>query len=101
MVRLDCSGVIFGSQLDENYMFTWALEIAGVVRWEKNALVVRSHRVSATSLRELLALFRRYGIPMDQLAQFRNAKNEIWFANPKSYWYQSVFGKSPKRAFLK
>jgi hypothetical protein len=97
MVRLDCSGVRFGSQLDEDHLFAWALEIAGVVRWEQDTLIVRSNRVSNASLRELLALFRRYGIPMTQLAQFRNSKNENWFTNPESYWHKRVFSKYKQR----
>lgn len=92
MIYLDCSGVRFGSQLDEKYLFEWAMEIAGVLRWEQDTLVVRN-KLSDASLRELLALFNRYRIPMTQLAQFRNAKNEHWFAAPGTYWHARVFGK--------
>lgn len=68
MVRLDCSGVRFGSPLDEKHLFTWASEISGFVRWEHDTLVMRSQRISESSLRELLALFARYRLPMRQLA---------------------------------
>lgn len=91
MVRLDCSGVRFGSQLDEKHLFGWALEIAGVLRWEQDTLVVRAN-LSQASLRDLLALFCRYEIPMAQLAQFRTARNEHWFAAPHMYWHARVFG---------
>jgi hypothetical protein len=30
-------------------------------------------------LRELLALFSRYHVPMKQLAQFETTRNRIWF----------------------
>ena len=80
MVYLDCSGVRFGSQLDEKHLFQWAAEIACFVRWEQDTLVVKSRRISEESLRDLLALFWRYNIPMRQLAQFRNSANEAWFA---------------------
>ncbi len=46
MVYLDCSGVRFGSQLDEKHLFEWAREISCVIRWEQDTLVVRSRRIS-------------------------------------------------------
>jgi hypothetical protein len=91
MVRLDCSGIRFGSQLDEKHLFEWASEIPGFLRWEQDTLVMRS-RLSEASLRDLLALFHRYGIRMDQLAPFLNPKNEHWFADPRMYWHKQVFG---------
>jgi hypothetical protein len=91
MVRLDCSGVRFGSQLDEKHLFTWAEEIACFVRWEHDILVVKSRRISAESLRDLIALFWRYNIPMKQLAKFENSNNSAWFTNPIMYWHLKVF----------
>lgn len=91
MVRLDCSGVWwFGSQLDEDHLFHWAAEIPGFMRWEQDTLVVRS-RLSEASLRDLLALFSRYEIPMRQLAQFETPKNDSWFRAPHMYWHAKVF----------
>jgi len=52
-------------------------------------------RLSEASLRDLLALFSRYEIPMRQLAQFENAKNTSWFRAPRMYWHQRVFGAEP------
>jgi hypothetical protein len=95
MVRLNCSGVKFGSQLDEKHLFSWALEIPCVVRWEQDQLVVRSRRLSKSDLRDLVALLWRYNIPMQQLAQFRNSTNEGWFAAPGTYWHQRMFGQKP------
>lgn len=96
MVRLDCSGVWFGSQLDEKHLFQWAMEIPGVLRWEQDTLVVRSP-LSEASLRDLLALFHRYGIPMPQLAQFLTDKNQSWFTAPRMYWHSKVFGNDPTK----
>jgi len=95
MIYLDCSGVSFGSQLDEKHLFEWAMEIPGVLRWEQDTLVVRTN-VSQASPRDLVALFSRYQIPMSQLAQFRTTKNEGWFAAPHVYWHSRVFGKSAR-----
>lgn len=92
MVRLDCSGITFGSQLDERHLFEWGMQISGTLRWEQDTLVVKSLNLSPASLTDLLALFFRYQIPMRQLAQFRNASNEGWFAAPTMYWHTQVFG---------
>jgi hypothetical protein len=92
MVYLDCSGIRFWSQLDEKHLFEWAREIPCVVRWEQDTLVVKSKRISEGSLRNLLALFWRYKIPMEQLSQFKNTANESWFTDPIMYWHASVFG---------
>ena len=97
MVRLDCSGVWFGSQLDEKHLFHWAAEIPGFIRWEQDTLVVKS-RLSQASLRDLLALFSRYEIPMQQLAQFESSVNRSWFTAPHMYWHGRVFGKQSKRS---
>jgi hypothetical protein len=92
IVRLDCSGVTFGSQLDERHLFEWAMQIPGVVRWESDTLVMKSLKLSQATLRDLLALFSRYQIPMKQLAQFKNVRNEMWFASPQMYWHTRIFG---------
>ncbi len=94
MVYLDCSGIRFGSQLDEKHLFEWAREIPCVAHWERDTLVVKSKRISEASLRDLLALFWRYEIPMAQLAQFKNTKNESWFAAPIMYWHMAIFGSN-------
>lgn len=90
---------MFGSPLDEKHLFQWAAEIPGFLRWEQDTLVVRS-RLSEASLRDILALFSRYGIPMQQLSQFENPKNSDWFRAPQMYWHKQVFGaqKSNKSA---
>jgi hypothetical protein len=93
MVYLNCSGIRFCSQLDEKHLFQWARDISAVIRWEQDTLVVRSRRISEEALRDLLSLFSRYNIPMEQLAQFRNAQNEGWFTAPQMYWHKKVFGK--------
>lgn len=92
MIRLDCSGIHFGSQLDENHLFHWAREIPCVVGWEHDTLLVRSRRISEPDLRDLVALFWRYKISMRQLAQFKTSTNAKWFASPHMYWHKRVFG---------
>jgi hypothetical protein len=94
MVYLDCSGITFWSQLDEKHLFEWAREIPCVVRWEYDTLVVRSRRISESDLRDLIALFWRYGVPMKQLGQFKNSVNETWFTAPIMYWHAAIFGSN-------
>ena len=96
MVELECMNVIFHSPQDEASLFAWAQSIPAVAdiagRGRTIFLRVKSKRVSEASLRELIALHRRYRVSMRQLAQFRNATNEAWFASPEAYWFRSVFG---------
>ena len=94
MVYLDCSGITYYSPLDEKHLFEWAREIPCVVGWEQDTLVVKSKRISEASLRDLLAMFWRYKIPMEQLAQFKNTANESWFAAPIMYWHSAVFSSN-------
>ncbi len=94
MVRIDCSGTLFGSYLDEKHLFTWAEEIPGFLRWDRDTLVVRSN-LSEASLRDLIALLSRYRIPLRQLRVFLNPKNRAWFADSKKYWHKEVFARQP------
>lgn len=96
MVELECKNVVFYSPQDESAFFAWAQAIPAVEkvsgRGRSIILAVRSNRVPDASLRELLALFRRYRVSMRQLAQFRHPRNEGWFASPEAFWFKSVFG---------
>jgi transposase-like protein len=64
----------------------------GFVRWEQDTLVMRSRRISESALHDLLALFWRYQIPMQQLTQFESESNTSWFRAPHIYWCRRVFG---------
>ena len=64
------------SPSDEAAFFGWLQSIPGVIRvhGQGRELVIelRSKRLSASSLRELIALYRRYEGNMSELAQFAN-----------------------------
>lgn len=60
-------------------------------------IVVRNESVSDANLRELLALFFRYGVEMTQLAAFESDGNRAWFKSSTKYWYRRVFRGSKKR----
>ena len=74
---------MYFSQSDETAFFHWLESIPGVVRvvGTPDGLVVslRSRRLSQVALRELLALYFRYGLPMNELAQFETPQNRAWF----------------------
>lgn len=98
MIELECRNVWFYSPSDESAFFAWAESIPAVVsidgRGRSIFLAVKSRRISDESLRELLALFRRYPISMKQLAQFKNDRNSSWFCTPEAFWFTQVFGKN-------
>jgi hypothetical protein len=55
-------------------------------------IYVNQARVDAGSVYELLAMFRRYGVDMAQLRVFDREEFASWFRNPKSHWFNEVFG---------
>ena len=68
----------FWSPLDEKALFGWLESIAGVTRVEgkRTGLMIhlRSRRISKTALRELVAIYRRYGGDLSEIEQFQNLK---------------------------
>jgi len=83
---------------DETAFFSWLQAISGVVAVQGYGrelhIRLRSKRLSAQSLRELLALYQRYQGNMSELAQFVNQSNSSWFANPNACWHSQVFGSA-------
>ena len=83
---------------DEAAFFSWLQAISGVVSVQGYGrelhIRLRSKRLSARSLKELLALYQRYQGDMSELAQFLNQSNSTWFADPDAYWHSQVFGNA-------
>jgi hypothetical protein len=94
MPILACKGVRYFSQGDETAFFDWIGRISCVTRFEGArdtlSLHVRGTRIADRDLRELLALFYRYRVPMKQLAQFENPRNRTSFARPGMYCFARV-----------
>jgi len=62
----------------------------GEVRGEGRDLSIGLRdRPGDDDLRELFALFFRYGVDMRQLAPFGEAQ---WARSPAAYWHERVFG---------
>jgi len=84
-VVLTCKSVCHYSQIDEDLFFAWIKRIPCVVtfdgRKDELYLYMRDNNISNLELLELLALFRRYHIDMQQLEVFVNEHNRWWFYN--------------------
>ena len=97
-MKLIFRGPVYYSHGDEEAFFHWLESIPGVlgVRGIGRELHIelRSKRISATALRELIGFYRRYGGRLRDLAVFENAANRAWFRDPVRYWYRGVFGGS-------
>ena len=84
------------SSLDERAFFDWLKSIADVVNVIGTPIgleIYLSEEVSDASLRELIAIYKRYGGDMKELAQLARPENECWFKSIKMYWYADIFGE--------
>jgi len=95
-IELKAQGTRFFSRLDEGAFFTWLEKLPCIsdVEGKGDTLFIRvlESKVDEYALRELLALFQRYGVGMRQLAVFNKREFAKWFHDRDAYWYKSVFG---------
>jgi hypothetical protein len=95
-VELQATGVRFYSPGDEAAFFGWLGKLPFVERYEGRGLTlyisVNAMAVDEDGLRDLLALFRRYGVELKQLAVFDREEFADWFRNEQAYWHKEVFG---------
>ena len=96
MATIAFIGPTYMSQRDEAAFFYWLKRIPGVIGVTGSVRTlkvrVRGRRLSDETLREFLALFRRYRIEMRQFARFESSANRQWFRKRSAYWYKGVFG---------
>ena len=82
---------------DEKAFFTWLESITGVTRVEgigrELFIHLRSRQLSRTAIMDLIAIYKRYGGDLSQLAQFVTPKNEYWLKDPKMFWHKEMFPK--------
>jgi hypothetical protein len=96
MPKLCCREVRFYSQADEVGFFRALESIKGIREIEgrgEDLVLTVPARLSQESLRDLLGVFRRYGVDLRQLAVFRTVKNEGWFCDRGVWWFEAVFGE--------
>lgn len=95
-MQIKVQGPTYLSQNDETAMFEWLGRIA-VVREVtgkgRDLIIVLNGAPTDNQLRDLLALFFRYGMDMTPLAALRTAKNHAWLSDPSNYWFEAVFGR--------
>ena len=87
---------LWRSQGDEDSFFCWLYSIPGYVTCRGVGTELFIHfslkDVTRTGLRELVALFKRYGVPdLAQLRVFKDSSVGAWFSSPETYWYEDIF----------
>ncbi|NQY42014.1 MAG: hypothetical protein HRT87_01545 [Legionellales bacterium] len=95
-IKLICESVIFYSDYDEELFYLWIKKIDSIVNCYGEGtieyLCLDSYIIPDDDLRELLSLFYKYDINMNQLSIFVNENNEEWFKNnTESFWHGKVF----------
>ena len=95
VITLRAKAVRFLSEQDEAAFFQWLrkLEECVSLRGEGDTIVldVEKSKLQSDELRELIALFHRYGIEMRQLRAFEIRSNKSWLANEKAYWHGAMY----------
>lgn len=95
-LQLEATAVRFFSQGDETAFFAWLDKVPFVERYEGRGLTlyifVKVSEVDEEGLREILALFHRYGVPLRQLAALDREVFADWFHDERAYWYEEIFG---------
>jgi hypothetical protein len=99
MPKLTCKSVMFYSETDELSFFNWINNIKCIKKFEGVSdtlfLHINTTKPSDICLRELIALFHRYKVDMEQLSQFLNDKNKSWFfENKRTFWHKKIFKNS-------
>lgn len=95
-VELQATGVRFFSQGDEAAFFGWLKTLPFIESTEGHGrtvyIKINSSTVDEDGLRELLALFRRYGVDLAQLVAFDREEFAEWFRRADAYWHKDIFG---------
>ena len=98
-VTLQARRVHFGSQADEAALFHWLdlLKDFATYRGVGDTIEINvvSSEIHDDQLRELIALFHRYGIDMRQLQVFATRSNKGWLRNKQAYWYEAMHETAP------
>jgi hypothetical protein len=91
---LKCNSVVFYSTKDEEAFFEWLDKIDAIELYEGSGYILSLHvreQIREDDLRELIALFVRYAIPLNQLKVFDLKRFSHWFRDRNSFWYDGVF----------
>jgi hypothetical protein len=96
IVRLVCKSTFFYSTFDDDAFFEWLKKISCVSNiggvGEERYIDVDKNKLTEMDLREILALFYRYDVDMEQLGAFLSDENKSWFFdNKEAFWHKRVF----------
>lgn len=95
VVELEAREVAFFSECDEHAFFAWVAKIPCVDecvgRGFSIFLMVDSQKITEGEFRELLSLFKRYGVEMKQLSVFDDDRFSSWFRQRDAFWYSEIF----------
>jgi hypothetical protein len=95
-IELHAESVDYYSQKDEDAFFEWLAKIRCVTKIAGSgyilSMTIQLDLVDQDGLRELLAIFHRYGISMSQLAALEQPEWAAWFRSESAYWHAGVFG---------
>lgn len=95
MIELKAVNVEYCSDGDEAAFFEWIKKIPSIkdFRGSGNSLsiMVDEESIDEYDLRELIALFYRYDVPMKQLAIFDREEFSIWLHIETAFWHGSMF----------
>lgn len=94
---MNATSVRFYSEHDEQFFFDWIGRIACVAdvsgRGEVLHITLNSEQVTDQCVRELLALFTRYLVDLEQFAQYSDIVGP-WFLDSNSYWHKKNLSNS-------
>ncbi|OLL31662.1 hypothetical protein BTH42_11165 [Burkholderia sp. SRS-W-2-2016] len=94
-IALSAKRVRYYSECDETAFFEWLDKLSCVKRYEGEldvlSIYVDETKVDENALRDLLALFRRFAVEMEQLRVFDRQEFAPWFRDPRAYWHAVVF----------
>lgn len=94
--QLTVDGLTFLSRHDEDAFFEWLGKESSVISFggegKSLRILVGCSVVGEYDLRELIALFFRYGIDMRQFRVFDHEPFSRWLRNSEAYWFEAIFG---------
>lgn len=95
---LTCDNVIFFSSKDKEAFFDWIKKSKCIENFSlednKIYLNLNKRQLNNMDLSNIIGLFYRYKIDMEQLSQFLTKNNKKWFYdNKKAFWHKKVFKK--------
>lgn len=87
-LALSAKRVWYYSECDESAFFEWLDKLPCVKRYEGEldvlSIYIDEAKADESALRELLALFRRYAVEMEQLRVFDRNTFAFWFRDPRA-----------------